>query len=72
MDDFATPDSSNAFGLAASDFDLVGPGKKPLSSMSPSIILDKLWDNHVIFEGRFYYWKVLAPHAFYPCCTVLK
>mmetsp|Transcript_137651 Transcript_137651/g.239320 ORF Transcript_137651/g.239320 Transcript_137651/m.239320 type:complete len:654 (-) Transcript_137651:1362-3323(-) len=58
MDDFATSDNSNAFDLASSKYDLVGPGKRPLSSMSPSIILDKLWDNHIIVETRYYIWKV--------------
>ena len=69
MDDFATSNSTNAWGLAPSRTNLIGkslhlqqlvsreigpdinflslavPGKRPLSSMSPSIILrdDKLW-----------------------------
>jgi gamma-glutamyltranspeptidase/glutathione hydrolase len=30
----------NMFGLVQSDYNLVGPGKRPLSSMSPTLVLD--------------------------------
>ena len=40
MDDFATePDKPNAFGLVHSASNAVAPGKRPLSSMSPTIVL---------------------------------
>jgi len=40
MDDFLTiPGKSNAFGLTQSDRNLPCPGKRPLSSMSPTIVL---------------------------------
>lgn len=40
MDDFATdPGQPNAFGLVHSDRNAVAPGKRPLSSMSPTIVL---------------------------------
>ena len=40
MDDFTTiPGRANAFGLRQSDRNLPGPGKRPLSSMSPTIVL---------------------------------
>jgi len=40
MDDFTTrPGEANAFGLQQSDRNLPQPGKRPLSSMSPTIIL---------------------------------
>jgi gamma-glutamyltranspeptidase / glutathione hydrolase len=40
MDDFtAAPGASNAFGLVGFEANLPGPGKRPLSSMSPTIIL---------------------------------
>ncbi|MDA8485607.1 gamma-glutamyltransferase [Pseudomonas resinovorans] len=39
MDDFATnPEGANAYGLAASQANAVGSGKRPLSSMSPTFI----------------------------------
>ena len=41
MDDFTTiPGEANAFGLQQSDRNLPEPGKRPLSSMSPTILLD--------------------------------
>lgn len=40
MDDFATrPGEPNAFGLIQSDRNAPAPGKRPLSSMSPTIVL---------------------------------
>jgi gamma-glutamyltranspeptidase/glutathione hydrolase len=40
MDDFTTqPGKSNAFGLKQSDANLPRPGQRPLSSMSPTIVL---------------------------------
>lgn len=41
MDDFATvPGQGNAFGLVQSDRNAVEPGKRPLSSMSPTVVVD--------------------------------
>lgn len=40
MDDFtAEPDQPNAFGLSQSRHNAVAPGKRPLSSMTPTIVL---------------------------------
>jgi gamma-glutamyltranspeptidase/glutathione hydrolase len=40
MDDFAAqPGAPNAFGLVGTDANAVAPGKRPLSSMSPTIVL---------------------------------
>jgi gamma-glutamyltranspeptidase/glutathione hydrolase len=40
LDDFtAAPGTSNAYGLVGYDANLPGPGKRPLSSMSPTIVL---------------------------------
>ena len=40
LDDFtAVPGASNAYGLVGFEADLPGPGKRPLSSMSPTIVL---------------------------------
>ena len=42
MDDFTTrPGEPNAFGLRQSDRNLPAPGKRPLSSMSPTIVLEE-------------------------------
>jgi gamma-glutamyltranspeptidase/glutathione hydrolase len=42
MDDFTTkPGGSNAFGLVTGPKNDIAPGKTPLSSMSPTMILDK-------------------------------
>jgi gamma-glutamyltranspeptidase/glutathione hydrolase len=40
LDDFAAkPDSPNAFGLTGFQANAAGPGKRPLSSMTPTIVL---------------------------------
>jgi gamma-glutamyltranspeptidase/glutathione hydrolase len=40
LDDFAAkPGAANAFGLTGGDANAPGPGKRPLSSMSPTIVL---------------------------------
>lgn len=41
MDDFSTPGESNAFGLAPSVYNYVKPFNRPLSSMVPSILVNK-------------------------------
>ena len=39
MDDFSTPGQPNAYGLAPSQANFIRPGKRPLSSMSPTVVL---------------------------------
>ena len=47
MDDFsAQPGVPNAFGLLGAENNAVAPGKRPLSSMSPTIVLDE--DNNPV------------------------
>lgn len=41
MDDFSIPNSANYFGLAPAPSNYPEPFKRPLSSMSPSIVLDR-------------------------------
>ena len=38
MNDFSIPNQSNAFGYAPSPANFVQPGKRPLSSISPTIV----------------------------------
>lgn len=41
MDDFSTaPGTPNAFGLVGGEANAIAPGKRPLSCMSPTIVLD--------------------------------
>jgi len=50
LDDFtAAPGASNAFGLVGFEANLPGPGKRPLSSMSPTIVLKD--DKPVLVTG---------------------
>uniref|UniRef100_A0A7M5EBM8 Gamma-glutamyltransferase n=1 Tax=Anopheles funestus TaxID=62324 RepID=A0A7M5EBM8_ANOFN len=48
MDDFATPGLINSYGLPASPANFIVPGKRPLSSMTPTIITDETGDVRIV------------------------
>lgn len=51
MDDFSTPGKVNSYGVPASPSNYIAPGKMPLSSMCPLIILDKNGDVKLLIGG---------------------
>lgn len=48
MDDFSSPDFVNYFGLPGSPNNAIWPGKRALSSMTPTIITDKNGDVKIV------------------------
>lgn len=51
MDDFSTPGTINGFGVPASPANYVKPFKRPMSSMTPLIIINKHGDVEMVAGG---------------------
>lgn len=48
MDDFSTPGLINSYGLRASPSNYIAPGKRPLSSMVPTVLTDRNGDARIV------------------------
>lgn len=51
MDDFSVENATNSFGLEWSEANLIAPGKRPLSSMCPTVLTEPSGAVHTVIGG---------------------
>ncbi|KAH8039998.1 hypothetical protein HPB51_009254 [Rhipicephalus microplus] len=80
MDDFSVENATNSFGLEWSTANLIAPGKRPMSSMCPTVVTDSSGAVHTVIGGaggsritsgtalvsRYLRLLALASHTLYP------